>query len=153
MARRKKTSTFEDLIEIVAKLPWWIGVSLALIFYFWLHHVASKPVSTAPANPMQLVGVSASVLLQTIATFMQYLIPAACLIGAGISSYKKYMSGNRSNNLESDGWIPQIRSVPDCPQCGALMVKRTAKKRDRSGETFWGCSSYPKCRGIRASAE
>lgn len=41
MARRKKTSAFEDMIEVVAMLPWWAGVALALVFYVWLHHVAS----------------------------------------------------------------------------------------------------------------
>lgn len=152
MARRNKTSSFEDIIEIVAKLPWWVGVTLALFFYLWLHHVASQSVATA-TDAKQLASIAVDGLWRTLAIFLQYIIPAACLIGAGISSYKKYMSGNRSNNLESDGWIPQARSVPDCPQCGALMVKRTANKGDRSGERFWGCSSYPKCRGIRESAE
>lgn len=33
-----------------------------------------------------------------------------------------------------------------CPQCGAKMVLRTAKKGQNAGEKFWGCSAYPKCR-------
>ena len=36
--------------------------------------------------------------------------------------------------------------VPACPRCGAPMVRRTRKS---DGGTFWGCSSFPKCRGIR----
>ena len=35
---------------------------------------------------------------------------------------------------------------PDCPSCGAPMVKRTNR---RSGDTFWGCLKYPGCRGTR----
>ncbi|MBC7601596.1 MAG: restriction endonuclease, partial [Ramlibacter sp.] len=31
MARRKKTSPAEDLMDLVAMLPWWAGVGLALI--------------------------------------------------------------------------------------------------------------------------
>jgi hypothetical protein len=37
-------------------------------------------------------------------------------------------------------------SVPTCPKCGASMVRRT---RQSDGGAFWGCSNYPKCRGIR----
>jgi len=36
-----------------------------------------------------------------------------------------------------------------CPTCGNPMVLRTAKKGDRAGTQFWGCSKYPACRGIR----
>ncbi|SFN30473.1 restriction system protein [Variovorax sp. OV329] len=36
-----------------------------------------------------------------------------------------------------------------CPSCGAEMVKRTAKQGRNVGQTFWGCSTYPACKGIR----
>lgn len=36
-----------------------------------------------------------------------------------------------------------------CPSCGATMVKRTAKRGSNAGNTFWGCSTYPTCRGVR----
>lgn len=35
-----------------------------------------------------------------------------------------------------------------CPKCGAPMVKRTARKGPRAGKPFYGCSNYPKCKGI-----
>ena len=41
-------------------------------------------------------------------------------------------------------------TVPHCSVCNALMVKRLARRGSRSGSTFWGCSTYPKCRGTRA---
>lgn len=34
---------------------------------------------------------------------------------------------------------------PDCPKCGKPMRRRRSAK----GE-FWGCSSYPECRGTRS---
>ncbi|MFQ1883652.1 NERD domain-containing protein [Aeromonas veronii] len=37
---------------------------------------------------------------------------------------------------------------PLCPRCGNTMVLRTAKRGDNRGNRFWGCSSYPTCRGI-----
>ena len=35
--------------------------------------------------------------------------------------------------------------VPYCPRCKSVMVKRQSK----SGAEFWGCSTFPKCRGTR----
>ncbi len=36
-------------------------------------------------------------------------------------------------------------STPKCPKCGAIMLPRISKK---TGNTFWGCSNYPRCDGI-----
>ncbi|WP_081999852.1 topoisomerase DNA-binding C4 zinc finger domain-containing protein [endosymbiont of unidentified scaly snail isolate Monju] len=36
------------------------------------------------------------------------------------------------------------------PKCGEAMVKRVARKGPYAGREFWGCSRYPKCRGVRA---
>lgn len=33
-----------------------------------------------------------------------------------------------------------------CSKCGSAMVKRTAKRGQNSGQEFWGCSTFPKCR-------
>ncbi|BDS05068.1 membrane protein [Oceaniferula spumae] len=38
-------------------------------------------------------------------------------------------------------------STPACPKCSQPMAIRTAKRGTNSGTQFWGCSSYPKCRG------
>lgn len=35
-----------------------------------------------------------------------------------------------------------------CPKCGSVMVKRIAKKGNKAGSEFWGCSSFPKCKSI-----
>lgn len=45
--------------------------------------------------------------------------------------------------------VPQSMqpAVPACPQCGAQMVQRLASQGARAGQLFWGCSTYPKCRG------
>lgn len=36
-----------------------------------------------------------------------------------------------------------------CPTCGAAMVRRTATRGTHAGSAFWGCGSYPRCRGTR----
>lgn len=35
-----------------------------------------------------------------------------------------------------------------CPNCGAAMVRRVAKRGENAGSQFWGCSTFPKCRSI-----
>lgn len=41
-----------------------------------------------------------------------------------------------------------LNDNPICPQCGSDMVNRMAKKGERAGQMFWGCSRYPSCKGI-----
>ncbi len=41
---------------------------------------------------------------------------------------------------ESDG--------PLCPKCSLPMIRRCAKSGANAGQEFWGCSAFPKCRGI-----
>lgn len=40
---------------------------------------------------------------------------------------------------------------PTCPRCGSAMVKRIAKQGANAGSAFWGCTAFPKCRGVRAA--
>jgi restriction system protein len=39
--------------------------------------------------------------------------------------------------------------TPSCPQCGASMILRTAKRGANAGQQFWGCSTFPRCRGTK----
>jgi restriction system protein len=46
--------------------------------------------------------------------------------------------------------VGKIDTSPKCPLCGSDMILRTAKRGANFGERFWGCSTFPKCRGIKA---
>ncbi|MBA4020266.1 MAG: topoisomerase [Pirellula sp.] len=48
---------------------------------------------------------------------------------------------------------PMFSSAVHCPNCGNVMVLRTAGQGARAGERFYGCKSYPKCRTILPCAE
>jgi len=37
---------------------------------------------------------------------------------------------------------------PTCPKCSSPMVVRTVKTGEHQGKQFYGCSTYPKCRGV-----
>jgi four helix bundle suffix protein len=39
--------------------------------------------------------------------------------------------------------------APNCPLCGKPLTLRTARKGQRAGSQFWGCSGYPECKGTR----
>jgi len=41
-----------------------------------------------------------------------------------------------------------VTQVPICPRCNGEMIKRVAKTGARQGQTFFGCSQFPKCRGV-----
>ncbi|NLB42196.1 MAG: hypothetical protein GX815_08030 [Clostridiales bacterium] len=46
---------------------------------------------------------------------------------------------------------PKNEDITDevlCPKCGALMVRRKVGKERNAGNEFFGCSNFPKCRGI-----
>ncbi|MBU1263790.1 MAG: restriction endonuclease [Gammaproteobacteria bacterium] len=88
MARRKQNLT-EDLIEITSKLPWWVGVVLAIVAYAWLHNIAAGEV-TAVAQPGQMGQLATQTLFKTLALFGQYLLPFAFLAGAAMSVFGRY---------------------------------------------------------------
>lgn len=50
---------------------------------------------------------------------------------------------------EKHGAVSAAADAPACPKCGQSMALRT--KRSGAGQ-FWGCSTYPRCRGIREAA-
>lgn len=97
MARKKEQSAFEDLIEITAMLPWWVGVLLAPIAYFTLHHYANGVVVPA-ASPGQMGNVIAGQFGKMLATVGQYLLPFIFIIGAVISASRRY----KRNSLFAD---------------------------------------------------
>lgn len=61
-----------------------------------------------------------------------------------IEKYAKW-----KNDIESETVVETAAESPEsriCPRCGNPLVLRTAKKGENVGNTFWGCSAFPKCR-------
>ena len=81
MARRRNAGILDDLVELVARLPWWAGVALAIISYVVLHRFATAEVAVA-TNPGRFGAVAAQQLYVTMAMFGQYLLPVILLFGA-----------------------------------------------------------------------
>jgi restriction system protein len=51
---------------------------------------------------------------------------------------------NRSAHLES--LKERHASVTRCPKCGGLLKSRLAKRGAMAGNTFYGCTNFPRCR-------
>ncbi|MGH8094174.1 MAG: restriction endonuclease [Chthoniobacterales bacterium] len=39
--------------------------------------------------------------------------------------------------------------APSCPNCSTTMILRQARRGKNAGGKFWGCRTYPQCRGTR----
>ena len=88
MARRKKTSPAEDLMDLVAMLPWWAGIGLGVVSYLLLHGLASQSV-VAATQPGQMGTMLTQTLWKTFASVGQYVLPIICLAGAGMSAWRR----------------------------------------------------------------
>lgn len=284
MARKRRTSPLEDMLDLVALLPWWVGVSIAAVGYVVLHRMAT-PVQATAVQPGQVGNVIVQSMVAGLAAAGQYIVPLVGLIGAVMSFVRRKQraalvtdvaQAQSANALDGMSWRefeilvgeayrlqgyrvsetggggadggidlvltkgtekflvqckqwkafkvrvdvvrelygvmaakgatggfvvtsgrftedakaftdgrniqlidgpklfamikqakqsltntssqsvakPQAASQnaeaePACPQCGASMVKRTARKGNNAGGEFWGCSKFPNCRGVR----
>jgi restriction system protein len=88
VARKRKTSTAEDFMDLIALLPWWAGVALALVSYMVLHSIAIRPLPSVQ-NPQQIGALATTAIWQGLATAGQYILPLLCLAGAAISAVRK----------------------------------------------------------------
>lgn len=89
MARRKKTSPAEDLVDLIALLPWYVGVILALAGYLLLHRIAIAP-SPSALGPGELGNAMLGAVGRGLATAGQYIVPILCLAGAAISAWRRH---------------------------------------------------------------
>ena len=71
MARRTMSGPADQLLDIVAKLPWWAGVLLALVSYLLLHRAAAQLV-TATMQPGQVGAMVAQTFWKALAGIGQY---------------------------------------------------------------------------------
>ncbi|MFA9283260.1 restriction endonuclease [Comamonas sp. SY3] len=91
MARRKKSSGFEDMLDLLALLPWWICVALAAASYVFLHGLAVVPPTAELAGrPSDMVVATVQKgLIFGLASIGQYLLPLMCLIAAAMSAWRR----------------------------------------------------------------
>ena len=62
-----------------------------------------------------------------------------------VRSWKSARRAKRYEGMSDD----EILDDAKCPNCAGTMILRTARKGANAGERFWGCGSFPKCKGTR----
>ena len=66
--------------------------------------------------------------------------------------YSEQLASARLAERQRKKDLPKPSNLPDpipaCPQCGKPMVLRTAKTGRNAGQSFWGCTAYPDCKGV-----
>lgn len=110
MARRNKQSVFEDLIDVTALMPWWMGAVLAFVSYFMLHALATRP-APVMATAAQVSDGITHVFFGGLAMIGQYLLPFAFSLGALVSFFKRRKAGQlhdsaarRADGIASMSW-------------------------------------------------
>jgi ribosomal protein L37AE/L43A len=61
---------------------------------------------------------------------------------------KPSLKTNREHVKHVKAIVEKKENTQSCPKCGGVMVIREVKKGQNIGNKFWGCSSFPKCRGV-----
>ena len=84
---RKRTSPADGFVEWVATLPWWVGLALAPICYFFFNWLASvSGVGTvAPGNVPAAMFRS---VFSAGATVLKYAVPFVCLVGSVLAVFR-----------------------------------------------------------------
>lgn len=94
MARRKKSSPLEDMIDLVSMLPWWLGVALAPVSYFLMHAWAVRIAADMTTRPQVT-----SSLYYALASAGQFLLPFVCLVGAAVSAWRRHRRKELADNV------------------------------------------------------
>lgn len=84
-----------------------------------------------------------------------WIVVVIVLTGTLLQLLSAYLSGKKKREMRERQRIERTKravsrhnarvSAPVCPVCGGEMVLR---KRKADGQQFYGCKSFPKCRGI-----
>nr|WP_255725124.1 DUF2726 domain-containing protein [Photobacterium sp. OFAV2-7] len=73
-----------------------------------------------------------------------------------IGARRAYLISDIRNQLEAymataESPTSDTDDFQACPKCGSALIERVAKRGKNQGESFLGCSSYPKCRYMSES--
>ncbi|MGC8102651.1 restriction endonuclease [Metapseudomonas otitidis] len=78
MARRRKTSLFDDLFTLATLLPWWASLLVALVSWYLLHGYATSPIPPVDPHRPDMTGA----MFRGLAMGLQYIVPLIFALGA-----------------------------------------------------------------------
>ena len=107
MARRKKTSPVEDLLDIASSINWKISLFIAIISYFFFHYFAIQALPVA-SNLHSATNSVPKLIFISFSKFLQYVVPVIFIIGACVSSFR---TKHRIKLLDKQSGIESIRDM------------------------------------------
>ena len=119
----------------------------------WLAYQVGVPRVRELVGAMHKVGATGGILVTTgifTAPAKQFAAGMPLQLVDGEALIKLLTVPTRERTEEEP--VAAAGGSPECPKCGKRMVRRKAEKGRHLGERFWGCPSYPRCRGIRQAA-
>jgi len=120
-----------------------IGVDRRLIFNIVVFVGYAKFKSIMPSNIIRISELQKYIKSHTQIVFSESeLNRVATILLAAINcdliSEKEHIENIKRNRIN-----------PLCPKCGSKMVLRSARKGQKAGSNFWGCSNFPTCSGTK----
>lgn len=88
MARRRRNSAADDWVDLVALMPWWAGLGLAVVSFLVLRSLANMPLPSVVPGQGASHLVTASIW-RGMALAGQYIVPLVCVIGAIVSAIRR----------------------------------------------------------------
>ena len=151
MPRRNRKSPAEGFIDLASRLPWWLCLALGVLSYYTLHTFAVSP-PPAIQSTRDVGNALIPILLRSAAMVGQYALPMLFTVGAILSGIRTLRQRRAAGLSAINGQQPgnsTFSATPICPKCNAPMAQRRARRGNNVGETFWGCTHYPGCKGTR----
>lgn len=107
MARRKKDSPLEILLDLAVNISWKVSIPIAILSYVGFHYVAGLPLT--PAKDLNALSDSIyRTFFVSFSKILQYVIPLIFIVGAGISALK---NKQQSKLLDDQSSLDTIRSM------------------------------------------
>ncbi|WP_170367822.1 nuclease-related domain-containing protein [Ruegeria arenilitoris] len=133
-----------------------LGIEQSLLYNFVVFTGSAQPKTAMPENVawgLQDLGRLIAIEKQVVLSEAQVTAYVTKLRNTALENGRETQKEHLENlqrktaaKVKSSTDKPVARIGRSCPRCGANMVERTNR---RTGNAFWGCVEFPKCRGTR----
>ena len=133
-----------SFFELASRAPWPVGFILGIVSCVGINWLL-PPVLASVDNPfLKTMGER---FHQSGGEWIGYSVLAIFWLAALVSLVvrrQRPLAQSRATVSGTAAPRAGIATEPSCPKCGQPMVMRTARA---THDRFWGCSTFPKCRG------
>jgi len=144
-----RPSLTNEVMGTLSKSHWGIGLTVAVVFWIAGTIVGMATPIGAPVMFIFMIGEYGLKFLAVVA-FVAAVISGIRQLNRPTSDVQSptfaYSPPRDPRETSPKNEEP---SSPSCPLCNAPMVLRTARRGANAGNSFYGCTRYPECRGIR----